>query len=297
MLNTEQLDNLPFVTDFFNKHLDLKYYKAPSEFHPFIDLMTGRGCAWGICTFCLWVYSFIPGKVYNKRSMENVIEEFKFVIREMKKVRSIMIQDDTLTSDRARELSEALLQENIKIPWSCYARPNMDYETLRLMKKAGCRNLHVGYESANPVVLKNIKKGITVEKMTQFTKDAKRAGLRLHADFAIGFNGENIEGLKKTIKWAKELDPDTAQFQLMIPYPGTPFFELLNEEGWLNERGEPDYPYLSNEEMRKWGKIAYRKFYLSWRYLKRAVKSPYEHLFGRIDTISRAIPAMFWRKW
>lgn len=296
LLNTKQLDEIPFVTDFFNRHLDLKYYKAPSEYYPFIDLMTGRGCAWGLCTFCLWVHSFIPGRIYNTRSIENVVEEFNFVKRKIPKVRSIMIQDDTLTEQRAVELSEALLKANVKILWSCYARADMTYESLALMKKAGCRNLHVGYESANPRVLRNIKKGITVEKMTKFTGDAKRAGLRIHADFAIGFNGETIEGIRKTIEWAKKLDPDTAQFQLVNPYPGTPFYEFLKKNNLLKDT-EPNYPGLSNEESRKWAKRAYREFYLSWRYFKRVLVNPYEHIFIRLDTISRAIPAMFWKRW
>jgi hypothetical protein len=82
----------------------------------------------------------------------------------------------------------------------------------------------------------------------------------------------------------------------MIPFPGTPYHEKLLSRGWLLN-GEPDYPELSNEEMRKWAKRAYRKFYLSFRHLKRTLRHPYEHFFSRLDTISRAIPAMFWKKW
>ena len=296
LLNTEQLDAIPFVTDFFHRHLDFKYYKAPSEYHPFIDLMTGRGCVWGLCTFCLWVHSFIPGQVYNKRSVKNVVEEFEFIQKHIPRLRSVMIQDDTLSEDRAVELSEAFLKAGIALPWSCYARANLSYEALTLMKRAGCRNLHVGYETSSPQVIKNIKKGITVERMTRFSKDAKRAGLRIHADFVAGLDGETAESLERTIKWAKELDPDTAQFQLMIPFPGTPFHEKLQSRGWLLN-SEPDYPALSNEEMRKWAKRAYRKFYFSFRYLKRTLRHPYEYFFSRLDTISRAIPAMFWKRW
>src|SRR3989338_3003711 len=56
ILSGKELDAIPFVTAFFRKHLDLRKYKAPSEYYPFIDIMTGRGCEWGICTYCLWVY-------------------------------------------------------------------------------------------------------------------------------------------------------------------------------------------------------------------------------------------------
>ncbi|MBI5234522.1 MAG: radical SAM protein [Deltaproteobacteria bacterium] len=208
-----------------------------------------------------------------------------------------MIQDDTFTEERAMEFSDAMLKAGIKIPWSCYARGNMSYEGLKLMKKAGLRNLHVGYESADPGVLKNIKKGVTAERMMEFTKSAHRAGVRIHADFAFGFNGETVESMLETINWAKELDPDTAQFQLMIPFPGTPYYELMKKNGWLNKDGEPDLPNLPNEEMRRIAKKAYREFYFSWRYMRRVIRHPYEHFFGRLDTIGRAIPALFWKRW
>jgi radical SAM superfamily enzyme YgiQ (UPF0313 family) len=120
LLSREELDAIPFVTEFFKRHLDLKRYKAPSEYHPFIDIMTGRGCGWGLCTFCLWVHTFIPGKVYNIRSIDNVVEEFKFIKKELPRVRSVMIQDDTLMEERAVELSEAMVREKTVLPWSCY---------------------------------------------------------------------------------------------------------------------------------------------------------------------------------
>lgn len=297
LLSRKELDKIPFLTAFFKKHLDFKFYKTPSEYYPFIDLMTGRGCIWGLCTFCLWVHSFITGKTYNTRSIENVLEEFNFVVQELPEVRSIMIQDDTLSEERATELSEGLLKSNIKISWSCYARANMNYETLKLMKKAGCRNLHVGYESISDNVLKNIKKGITVEKMERFTADAKKAGLRIHADFMLGLPGETKESTLKLINWAKKINPHTAQFQLINPYEITPLYQYLKDNNYFNKNGEPNYPDLSTEEIRKLGKLAYRKFYLSFNHLKKVISSPYEHFFGRLDTISRAIPAIFWKKW
>ncbi|MBI5181696.1 MAG: radical SAM protein [Nitrospirae bacterium] len=297
LLSGKELDAIPFVTAFYKKHLDLKKYKAPSEYYPFIDIMTGRGCGWGLCTYCLWVYTFIPGRNYNTRSIENVIEEFRYIKKEIPYVRSVMIQDDTFTDERAFEFSKGMIDAGIRLPWSCYSRGNMKYETLKLMKEAGCRNMHVGYESASNMVLKNIRKGLTKETMTEFTKNAHRAGLRIHADFAFGFDGETVDGMHETIGWAKELNPDTAQFQLMIPFPGTPYYDRLKEKGWINERGEPDFPGLSNEAIRKIAKEAYREFYLSFRHLKKALRHPYEHFFGRLDTIRYAIPAMFWKKW
>jgi radical SAM superfamily enzyme YgiQ (UPF0313 family) len=296
-LDTEQLDAIPFVSQFFKNHLNIKQYKTISEFHPFIDILTGRGCKWGLCTFCLWVNTYIKGQTYNLRSIDNVIEEFKYIESEIPEVRSVMIQDDTFTEDRAYKFCNAYISSNLSLPWSCYARGNMSYDVLKLMKKANCRNLHVGYESADPDILKTIKKGISNNRMTRFTKDAKKAGLRIHGDFAIGFPGETAETVKATIKWAKKLNPHTAQFQLMIPFPGTPFYDMLQEKDWLNKNGEPDYPDFSNQYIRKWAKKAYRCYYLSLQYLWKVICHPYEHFLNRLKTISRAIPAMFWKDW
>jgi radical SAM superfamily enzyme YgiQ (UPF0313 family) len=295
-LTCAELDQIPFLSRFFKKHLDIYRYKTISEPYPFIDIMTGRGCKWGICTFCLWVNSYIKGPLYNCRSINNVIEELQFITQELPEVKSVMLQDDTLPEERAIEFSEAKLKAGIKIPWSCYARGNMSYETLKLMKKAGCLNLHVGFESADQGILKGIKKGVTKDIMTQFVVDAKRAGVRIHGDFAIGFPGETRESIKQTVDWACEIRPYTAQFQLMIPFPGTPFYTQLKEQGWIRG-GTPDYPQISKEELEAMTKKAYRKFYISFAFAQEVFRHPYELLFSRLGTYFRAVPSVFWKKY
>ncbi|MEK6644703.1 MAG: radical SAM protein [Planctomycetota bacterium] len=296
-LTSAQLDEIPFISRFFKKHIRVWDYKTISEYYPFMDIMTGRGCKWGQCTFCLWVHTHIKGFTYNLRSVENVVEEFDFIERGMPEVRSLMIQDDMLTDDRALELSALKIKRGIKLSWSCYARSNLTYQTMRVMKRAGCRVLHVGYESGDQKINYDIKKGVTVKKMTEFTIDAKRAGLRIHGDFVIGFPGETHETAKRTIRWAKKLNPDTAQFQLANVLAGTPMHKQLSENGWLTPGGEPNYPQLSNTEIRSLAKKAYRDFYISPQYAWKCLRHPYEHLFGRLKTVKVAIPAMFWKKW
>ena len=296
-LSRQELDAIPYVSDFFRRHVDIFHYKAISELHPYMDILTGRGCAWGRCTYCLWVHTYVRGPAYNTRSVGNVIDELRFIQQEMPRVRSVMFQDDTFTEDRAKEICDAMLDASIRLPWSCYSRADMSFDVLRLMKRAGCRNLHVGYESADPNVLKRIRKGLTVERMTRFTEDAKRAGLRIHGDFALGFPGETVESAGKTIEWAYRMNPDTAQFQLMIPFAGTPYYEELASRGWLNRDGEPDLPGFDNACIRRTAKQAYRRFYLSPRYAWKCIRHPHDHFLGRLKTISRALPAMFWKKW
>lgn len=296
-LTTEQLDAIPFVTRFFKNHVNLRHYKTISEYFPFVDLMTGRGCHWGQCTFCLWVHTFVTGKTYNLRSVENVVDEFAYVAREMPDVRAIMIQDDMLTDDRAEPMCRMLIDRDIRMSWSCYARCNLSYDVMRLMKQAGCRNLHVGYESGDPEILKTIRKGVSMKVMEAFTRDAKRAGLHIHGDFAIGFVGETKESVDRTIRFAKRLNPDTAQFQIANVLEGTPFHETCRSNGWLNENAEPDYPNFSNADIRDSAKRAYRAFYMSPQWAMKCIRHPYENFLGRIRTMSVALPAMLWKRW
>ncbi len=296
-LTSTQLDAIPFVSRFFKKHIEIRDYKTISEFYPFMDILTGRGCHWGQCTFCLWVHTHVKGFTYNIRSVENVLDEFDYIVSDVPEVRGIMLQDDMLTDERALEFSAQKIKRGNKLAWSCYARSNLTYETMRVMKRAQCRVLHVGYESADQKINYAIKKGVTVKKMTEFTHDAKRAGMRIHGDFVIGFPGETRETAEATIRWAKQMNPETAQFQLANVLEGTPMHKLLSEKGWLNERGEPDYPGFSNEDIRAMAKKAYREFYISPSYALKCLRHPYEHLLGRLKTISVAIPAMFWRRW
>ena len=296
LLDTKELDDLPFVTGFYQRHVDMKNYRQPMELHPLVDLFTGRGCCWGRCTYCLWVHSFIPGSVYNTRSIGNVMDEFAFVLKNMKDVKEIFIQDDTLPRKRAEELSKAILENGFDMSWSCYVRGDLDYKTLSLMKKAGCRTLHVGYESASKTVLKNSKKGLSPERMSKFTEDAKKAGLKIHGDFLIGLPGETKKTVRETIEWAKRLDPDTAQFSLINIYPNTPLYEYLEQNGFVKD-GEPSYPHLTNEELRMLARKGVREFYLSWRYAQRAFKHPIEYLFPRLRTARTTLPYMFWKRW
>lgn len=297
----EILDQFPPVSKYFNEHLNIKNYKTPSELYPFVDIMSGRGCAWGRCNFCLWVQSFVPGSVYNQQSIDVFMKEFEYIANEMPHVKSVMIQDDMLTNKRAREIAIGILERGIKIKWSCYAKPNsgLTQETLNLMKLSGCLNLHVGFESGNDEVLKNIDKGSTVEQAKEFAELVHKAEINIHGDFAMGHYGDNPESMKDTLELAKAINPHTAQFQIMIPFEGTKFDKQLKEKN-LCENGEPSYVTIggaSTEEIRDYAKQAYREFYISRQYLKKIVSRPKDYFFNRFDQYVKAIPAVTWKRW
>jgi radical SAM superfamily enzyme YgiQ (UPF0313 family) len=230
----DDLDDIPYVSSVYKKHLDISPYFYGHSRYPLVVLVTGRGCPFH-CTYCV-IPQTLMGHRYRKRSVASVVGEFKFIAENFPDVKEIMIEDDTLTADkvRCRDFSEALLSAGeTTIPWSANSRADVDYETLRAMRKAGCRLLCVGFESGEQAILDNIQKSLTTDKIRAFMKDAKRAGILVHGCFMVGNRGETLETLEKTLSFAKELNPDTVQFFPIMVYPGTSDYRYYLEKGWV----------------------------------------------------------------
>ncbi len=177
----------------------------------------------------------LTGHSYRARSPKNVVDEFEWISKNLPYVKDIMIEDDTMTQDKGRmiEICKEIEARNLRTTWTCNARADVDLETLDWMKKAGCRLLCVGFESADQQILNNIKKGTRVEKIEQFMVDTKKANMLVHGCFMLGNNGETRETIKKTVEWAKKLEPDTAQFFPLMLYPGTEAFRWASENKFL----------------------------------------------------------------
>jgi len=293
-LTTEELDDLPFVSQVYKNHLHLDLYYQASLLHPFVDLFTGRGCPWGKCSFCLWPHTIHQGAPYRPRSAENVLAELKFIREKLPEVKEVFFQDDTLPAWRAKELAQLILKNRLKITWSCYSRANLDLKTLKLMKKAGCRYLHVGYESADLNVLKLMCKGTSPAIMKKFTDDTKKAGLKVHGDFILGLPGETKQTIKQTIKWAKDLGIEGYQFFLPQPQEGTPLFAYLTQKGYLNKKGEINYPGLKYDQLCSWRFKAMRQIYFSPTYFLNTLKNidSLADLLRLIRTGIHALPKM-----
>ena len=265
------MDQLPFVTEVYKKHLRLEDYFIGYLLHPYISMYTGRGCK-SHCTFCLWPQT-VGGHKYRTRSVENVVEEIRRAKELFPQVKEFMFDDDTFTDDLPR--AEAIAKElgKMGVTWSCNAKANVPYKTLKVLKENGLRLLLVGYESGNQQILYNIKKGMRIDVAKQFTKDCHALGIKIHGTFIVGLPGESQETLKETIEFAKEINPHTIQVSLAAPYPGTFLYNQAVKEGWLDiehaelidEHGVQiaplHYPHLSHTEIFQSVETIYRKFY------------------------------------
>src|SRR5262249_38502324 len=152
----EDMDLLPFVTPVYKRDLDIKNYFIGYLKHPYISIYTGRGCK-SRCTFCLWPQTL--GVHRNRtRAVEHVIEEIAWAKKAFPEVKEFFFDDDTFTDNLPR--AEAIAKElnKLGVTWSCNAKANVPYATLKALRDNGLRLLLVGYESGNQQILHNIKR-------------------------------------------------------------------------------------------------------------------------------------------
>lgn len=274
------LDEIPFVSEVYKRHLVIEDYFYSITRYPEVAIVTGRGCPFE-CSYCVWPQT-ITGHAYRKRSITNVADEFEYISRELPQVKEVFLEDDTLTIDQKRSisLSQELIQRGNRLPFTANSRADASYETLKSLKAAGLRLICVGFESGDQTILDTIHKKITVDRFFQFRKAASQAKVLVHGCFMGGNPGETRQSLDKTLRLAKKLNPDTAQFFPIMVYPGTEAYDwaIQNQRlnttrfgEWLTTDGLHktivSHPDLSSEDIVKWCDDARRSFYLRPRYI------------------------------
>ncbi len=276
----QDLDALPHVTDVYKRDLDVRRYTVPFLLYPFVSLYTTRGCP-AQCTFCLWPQT-TSGHAWRKRSTDDVAREMAKAKEYWPYVKEFFFDDDTFNIQKARTIELCEKLKPLKLTWSCTSRVTTDYETLKAMKEAGCRLMIVGFESGDQQILKNIKKGATLERARQFTKDAHKLGLIIHGDFILGLPGETRETIKNTISFAKELDVETIQVSVAHAYPGTELYEFAIKNNFLvkgsmvDEGGHQlahiEYPGLPADEVLQSVHRFYDEYYFRPKAVVRILK-------------------------
>jgi hopanoid biosynthesis associated radical SAM protein HpnJ len=265
------MDQLPFVTEVYQRDLKIEDYFIGYLMHPYISIYSGRGCK-SRCSFCLWPQT-VGGHVYRTRSPAHVAAEIRQAKQMFPQVKEFFFDDDTFTDDLPRAEAIAIELGKMGIVWSCNAKANVPRKTLEVLKANGLRLLLVGYESGNQQILYNIKKGMRIEVAKQFTKDCHELGIKIHGTFIMGLPGESRETIQETIRFAKEINPHTLQVSLAAPYPGTSLYRDAVKNGWLDiehaelidETGVQiaplHYPDLSHKEIFDAVETFYRQFY------------------------------------
>jgi radical SAM superfamily enzyme YgiQ (UPF0313 family) len=229
-----------------------------------------------------------------------VVAEMEAIVRDFPQAKAIFFEDDTMTVNKKRcmELSEEIIKRRVRISWTANSRIGLDYETMRAMKKAGCRSLCVGFESGSQEILDAMKKKTTKEEMFEFMKNARKAGLLIHGCFMAGLPGETIETLYETLELAKRLKPDTVQFYPVMVYPGTEAYSWYQGKGligaddyskWITPQGLHNTVIsteaLSSEDLVRFCDNARRGFYLRPGYILYKAKQ----MIGNPKEIKRTV--------
>jgi radical SAM superfamily enzyme YgiQ (UPF0313 family) len=276
----ENLDELPFLSKVYRDHLNIRDYFYTIAQYPQVAIYSGRGCPHQCC-YCVYP-QVMHGHKFRKRSVQNVIDEFRFIQQQMPEVREVFIEDDTFTVDKQRVLAfgEAYRAAGLKVSWIGNSRADVDLQTLKAIKACNCRLLCVGFESGDQTVLDNMRKRLSVERARQFVRDARSAGILIHGCFIVGNPGETKQTLATTLAYARSLELDTAQFFPLMVYPGTAAYAWARDSGFLltedySQWNTPDglhncvvsRPGLTNEELVRFCDEARRKFYLRPGYI------------------------------
>ena len=176
------------------------------------------------------------GNIYRARDINDVVNEIEYLVKQ-KGFKSIYFDDDTFNIGKERMLKFCykLKERNlIHVPWAIMARADlMDEEVLMAMKESGLAAVKYGIESASPEMIAGCQKELDLKKAERMIQLTKTLGIKVHLTFIFGFSGENKETIKRTIAYGLSLDPDSIQFSILTPFPGTRLFEQLKQEGKL----------------------------------------------------------------
>ncbi len=262
----ENLDDLPMP---LHELLPLDKYNLPF-FGKYTFLIASRGCPFK-CIFCRQIVMW-KGKV-RVRSAKSLFEETKYVLS--LGVKNVMYQADTFTVDKkiVIDLCKMIVEEKLNFKWAVNTHISfIDEEIVGWMKKAGCWMIAPGIETGDNEVLKKIKKQITRQDIIDKVKIIQKSGIQVWGYFVFGLPGHTWEKLMDDIKFAKQLKLDMANFAVAAPYPGTEFYKMAQEKGWLiphkwedfdqNYSAIVDYGNLTPNQIVKAMKKANLKFFL-----------------------------------
>ena len=271
----KDLDSLPFPARDLTPYK--KYYSLIAKTRPVTTVFTSRGCPFK-CLFCDRPHL---GKAFRARSPENIVDELEQCVK--MGIREFLFYDDTFTVDikRAVAVCREIKKRGLNIIWDIRARVDcVTEEFLDEFKSSGGERIHYGVEAGTDRILKELKKGITVEEVKRAFLMTRKRGIKILAYFMIGSPSETEKDIRETIFLAIKLKPDYVHFSITTPFPGTELYRLGMEKKIFRDfwrefalAPAPDFTpffweeHLSREKLKELLKQAYKSFYLRPSYI------------------------------
>lgn len=196
-----------------------------------VQVLTSRGCSYN-CIFC----SKGLGNTFRPRTPLDVVSEIVY-LKDTYNVKKIRIVDDNFSFDldRAKEICRLLISRDLNIKWIAAGGlrvDKIDDELLDLMVKSGCASTGLGIESVSNDILKEYKKGITIEKVVNAIKLCKKYGLKVGGYFVIGAPSDTRENIYAQLEFTKKMELDYAYWSLLIPYPGCALHDWITKNNY-----------------------------------------------------------------
>lgn len=238
------INEIPFINyDLFDieKYLLLSKYAIPKPYPINFDeirmmpVNVARGCPFN-CTFC---YHVFRGEKYRLRSPKKVVEEIIY-LKEKYNINIISFWDELTfySKKQCEEFVDCLIDADLDIFYTACCRPNLfnenDFELVMKLRKSGCYGLEFSLESANKEILKEMKKGTTVEDFKIQVKVLQKAGIICWTSLVIGYPQETEETIKETYDCCYECNIYPSSGYL-LPQPGTPVYDCAIKEGKIRD--------------------------------------------------------------
>lgn len=285
----KDLDSLPFAA----RHLieGQVYHNPKLKRTPYTTLITSRNCPYR-CIYCVPSSLTFAREIEFRsehgrkptigfRSPENVEKEIAQLAA--KGIRAIGFMDDNFIWNEERTAALCAIMKKYDIVWGCQARADAITEPIaRMLSESNCRYVDLGVESFSPEILEYIHKGETAEDIYRAVGLLKKYKVPVKLNVLIGSSPlETRETVLHTLREAKKLDVDQVMFNIVSPFPGTEYYKICKENGWL---ATDDYvptdvqresilnlPNLSSKEMER---LLFRnnlRYFISWRFITRQI--------------------------
>lgn len=263
----KSLDELPFPARHYIQ--DKRYFNPKLKVGPYTTAVTSRNCPFH-CIYCVpSSLTFAREIEYRKengkkpfisfRSIESIDAEMEQLSKEGYKAIGFMDDNFIWNEQRTREICH--IMKKYGLVWGCQARVDaITEEIARMLGESGCRYVDLGVESFDNRILEFIKKNITSEQIYTAIGWLKKYSVPIKLNILIGSSPlETKETLKHTLREAKALKVDQVMFNIVSPFPGTEFYAMAKENGWLRtgdyvptdvqRESILTYPSLTSKEM------------------------------------------------
>jgi len=207
-------------------------------------LQFSRGCQYD-CSFCA-VSQYFDRK-HHLRRIDEVVAEIEAQNRKF-----LFFVDDNIASDQAalEELCHALIP--LKVNWISQASLDVtrNRKLMALMEKSGCWGNVMGFESITEASLSDAKKMPNMTGLSGYEQEIaalRDHGMQTWAAFTLGYDHDTVESIQATIEFALRSKFTFAAYNILMPYPGTPFYSMLAQQNRLLYDGKwwlhPEYRF------------------------------------------------------